>query len=75
MDVRFSPGLPAPRDLAAQFADRLGPHAIGELDDRERAAGWRERRAANDDSAPWASGVEVGIVADTCDGPAVRKVV
>ncbi len=73
MDVRLSPEQVALRDSAAQVADRLGPHAVGELDDCERAAkldaavaasGWRELRTAADDGVPWASGVEVALVAE-----------
>jgi len=73
MDVRLSPEQRALRDSAAQVADRLGPHAVGELDDPERAAkldaavaasGWRELRTATDDGAPWASGVEVALVVE-----------
>jgi alkylation response protein AidB-like acyl-CoA dehydrogenase len=73
LDVRLSPEQSALRDAAAQVVDRLGPHAVGALDDRERAAkldaavaasGWRELRTATDDGAPWASGVEVAIVAE-----------
>jgi hypothetical protein len=73
MDVRLSPEQVALRDSAAQVADRLGPHAVGELDDPERAgkldaaitaSGWRELRTATDDGAPWASGVEVALVAE-----------
>ena len=73
MDVRLSPEQQALRDSAAQVVDRLGPRAVGELDDPERAAkldaavaasGWRELRTATDDGAPWASGVEVALVAE-----------
>ncbi len=73
MDVRLSPEQRALRDSAAQVVDRLGPHAVGQLADGERAAkldaavaaaGWRELRTATDDGAPWASGVEVAIVAE-----------
>jgi alkylation response protein AidB-like acyl-CoA dehydrogenase len=74
MDVRLSPEQRALRDSAAQVVERWGPHAVGQLDDTERrakldaavaAAGWRElRAAAAEDGAPWASGVEVGIVAE-----------
>jgi alkylation response protein AidB-like acyl-CoA dehydrogenase len=73
MDVRLSPEQRALRDSAAQVADRLGPHAVGELDGSERAAkldaavaasGWRELRAATDQGTPWASGVEVALVAE-----------
>ncbi len=73
MDVRLSPEQRALRDSAAQVADRLGPHAVGDLDDPERAAkldaavtasGWRELRTAADGGEPWASGVEVALVAE-----------
>ena len=58
MDVRLSSEQVALRDAAAQVVDRLGVHAVAELDDRERAAkldaavdasGWRELRTATDD--------------------------
>jgi alkylation response protein AidB-like acyl-CoA dehydrogenase len=73
MDVRLSPEQQALRDSAAQVVDRLGPQAVGQLDDAERAAkldaavtaaGWRELRTATGDGTPWASGVEVGLVAE-----------
>src|SRR3989442_2566200 len=73
MDVRYSAEQRALRDAAAQVVDRLGPLAVGQLDDAERAAkldaaiassGWRELRTPNDDGAPWASAVEVVIVAE-----------
>ena len=73
MDVRLSPEQLALRDAAAQVVDRLGVHGVAELDDRERAAkldaavaasGWRELRAATDDGRPWASAVEVALVAE-----------
>jgi alkylation response protein AidB-like acyl-CoA dehydrogenase len=73
MDVRLSAEQVALRDSAAQVVARLGPHAVGDLDDAERAgkldaavaaAGWRELRAATDGGRPWASAVEVGIVAE-----------
>lgn len=73
MDVRLSPEQQALRDSAAQVADRLGPHAVGELDDAERAAkldaavdasGWRELRTATDEGTPWASAVEAALVAE-----------
>jgi alkylation response protein AidB-like acyl-CoA dehydrogenase len=73
MDVRLSPEQRALRDSVVQAVDRLGPQAVGQLDDRERAAkldaavaasGWRELRAATEDGAPWASAVEVAIVAE-----------
>ena len=73
MDVRLSPEQQALRDSAAQVVDRLGPSAVGQLDDAERvdkldaavaASGWRELRTAEDTRAPLASGVEAAIVAD-----------
>lgn len=73
MDVRLSPEQQALRDSAAQVVDRLGPRAVGELDDAERAAkldaavdasGWRELRTATDDGSPWASAVEAALVAE-----------
>ncbi|HET6952300.1 MAG TPA: acyl-CoA dehydrogenase [Acidimicrobiales bacterium] len=75
MDVRLSPEQQALRDAAAQIADRLGPHAVGELDDEERtgkldaavaASGGRELRTPAEDGgdAPLASGVEAAIVAE-----------
>ena len=73
MDVRLSPEQVALRDAAAQVVERLGPHTVADLDDRERAAkldaavaasGWRELRPATDDGSPWASAVEVALVAE-----------
>ena len=73
MDVRLSPEQVALRDAAAQVVDRLGVHGVAELDDTERAAkldaavdasGWRELRTATDDGSPWASAVEVALVAE-----------
>src|SRR4051812_32896706 len=73
MDVRSTPEQEALRGSAAQIVDRLGPRAVGQLDDVERAgkldatigaAGWRELRTATSDGSPWASGVEVAIVAE-----------
>lgn len=74
MDVRYSPEQVALGDSVRQAVDRLGPASVGQLDDAERAdkldaavgeGGWRELRAAADDSgAPWASAVEVAIVAE-----------
>jgi alkylation response protein AidB-like acyl-CoA dehydrogenase len=72
MDVRLSPEQRALRDSVAQVVDRLGPGAVGQLDDDERAAklasavagtGWRELRVPADDGTPLASAVEVSIVA------------
>jgi alkylation response protein AidB-like acyl-CoA dehydrogenase len=73
MDVRLSPEQEALRDAVAQAVDRLGVHSVAALDDRERAAklgaavsasGWRELRTPTDDGTPWASAVEVALVAE-----------
>jgi alkylation response protein AidB-like acyl-CoA dehydrogenase len=73
MDVRYSPEQNALRDSVVQVVGSLGVTAVGLLDDAERrakldaavvAAGWRELRTADDHGRPWASGVEVAIVAE-----------
>src|SRR4051812_14907761 len=73
MDVRLSPEQQALRDGAARAVDRLGVHVVADLDDAERAdkldaavraAGWRELRSESDTGGPWASAVEVAIVAE-----------
>jgi alkylation response protein AidB-like acyl-CoA dehydrogenase len=73
MDVRLSAEQRALRDAAAQLVERLGPHSVLDLADHERASkldaalvasGWRELREADDDGAPWASAVEVAVVAE-----------
>jgi alkylation response protein AidB-like acyl-CoA dehydrogenase len=74
MDVRFSPEQQALRDAAAAVVRDLAATTVAGLDDAERTAkldaavagaGWRELRCASDDAgAPWASGVEVAIVAE-----------
>jgi alkylation response protein AidB-like acyl-CoA dehydrogenase len=73
MDVRLSPEQLMLRDAARQLVDRLGPKAVAQLDDAERAAkldaalaaaGWRELRAPADDGGPCASAVEVAVVAE-----------
>ena len=73
MDVRLSAEQQALRDSAAHIVDRLGPHAVGQLDDRERvgkldvavaASGWRELRTPDDGDGPLASAVEAAIVAE-----------
>jgi alkylation response protein AidB-like acyl-CoA dehydrogenase len=73
MDVRHTPEQGALRDSVARVVHRFGPRTVGQLDDVERAlkldatidaAGWRELRTATSDGAPWASGVEVAIVAE-----------
>jgi alkylation response protein AidB-like acyl-CoA dehydrogenase len=73
VDVRFSAEQVALRDSVVQVVGRLGPKAVAQLDDVERAAtldaavdaaGWRELRTADHDGGPWASGVEAAIVAE-----------
>ncbi len=73
MDVRLSPEQQALRDSVGQVVDRLGPKTVGQLENLERrakldaaaeAAGWREMRGGGEEGAPWASGVEVAIVAE-----------
>jgi alkylation response protein AidB-like acyl-CoA dehydrogenase len=73
MDVRLSPEQEALRDSAAQIVDKLGPKAVGQLDDPARKArlntavdesGWRELRVATGPGMPLASGVEPAIVAE-----------
>jgi alkylation response protein AidB-like acyl-CoA dehydrogenase len=73
MDVRLSPEQDALRDSAAQVVARLGPKAVGQLDDLERkarldaavdASGWRELRGATGPGMPLASGVEPAIVGE-----------
>jgi alkylation response protein AidB-like acyl-CoA dehydrogenase len=73
MDVRLTPEQQALRDSVAQVVDRLGPRAVGQLDDPDRASkldaavaasGWWELRAAEPDGSPLASGVEAAIVAE-----------
>jgi alkylation response protein AidB-like acyl-CoA dehydrogenase len=73
MDVRLSPEQVTLRDAARQVVDRLCPQGVAQLDDAERAAkldaavvtsGWRELRTSSDDGGPWASAVEVAVVAE-----------
>ncbi len=73
MDVRLSAEQVALRDSVVQVVARLGARTVAELGDAERAAkldaavaasGWRELRAVGDDGGPWASAVEVAIVAE-----------
>jgi alkylation response protein AidB-like acyl-CoA dehydrogenase len=73
VDVRLSPEQVALRDSAAQVVGRLGPKGVAALADPERAskldaavdaAGWRELRAPSDEGSPWASAVEVSLVAE-----------
>jgi alkylation response protein AidB-like acyl-CoA dehydrogenase len=73
VDVRLSPEQVALRDSAAAVVDRLGPATVADLDDAERAAkldaavaaaGWRELRTPTDEGSPWASAVEVALIAE-----------
>jgi alkylation response protein AidB-like acyl-CoA dehydrogenase len=73
VDVRLSPEQRALRDSAVQVVERLGVRAVAQLDDRERAgkldaavdaSGWRELRTPAENGRPWASAVEVAIVAE-----------
>jgi len=84
MDVRLSGEQRALRDSVTQLVDRLGPDAVRDLDDAERAAkldaaiaaaGWRDLRVEDETAAilgqtrpPLASGVEVGIIAEQLAG-------
>lgn len=72
MDVRLSLEQQALRESAAQLVERLGPGAVADLDDPDRAArldaavagaAWRELRG-DAGGAPLASGVEVALVAE-----------
>jgi alkylation response protein AidB-like acyl-CoA dehydrogenase len=73
MDVRLSPEQVTLRDAARQVVDRLCPETVAGFDDAERAgkldaavvaSGWLELRTATDDGSPWATGVEVAVVAE-----------
>jgi alkylation response protein AidB-like acyl-CoA dehydrogenase len=73
VDVRLSPEQQALRDSVIQIVQRLGPKAVGQLDDRERSSklaaavassGWLDLRSSIDGGAPVASAVEVAIVAE-----------
>ena len=73
MDARLSPEQLALRASAAAVVGKLGPHSVGQLDDRARVAkldaaidgaGWRELRADAGGGAPLATGVEVAIIAE-----------
>lgn len=72
MDVRLSTEQDALSESVARVVAQLGPKAVGQLDDTERAAkldaaveasGWRELRSPDEHGTPLASGVEVAIVA------------
>ncbi len=73
MDIRLSSEQQALKDSVVQVVDRLGPRAVAQLDDAERAAklaaavaasGWRELRTGSQDGGPLASAVEAAIVAE-----------
>jgi alkylation response protein AidB-like acyl-CoA dehydrogenase len=73
VDVRFSPEQEALHDSAVQIVDRLGVPTVADLGDGERtgkldaavdASGWRELRTSGEGGGPWASAVEVAIVAE-----------
>ena len=73
MDVRLSVEQVALRDTAAQAVHRLGAYSVAALADAERtakldaavtAAGWRELRTPNEHGDPWATAVEVAVVAE-----------
>jgi alkylation response protein AidB-like acyl-CoA dehydrogenase len=73
MDVRLSLEQVALRHAAARVVDDLGVHGVAALDDDGRAAkldgavdasGWRELRTATERGTPWASAVEVALVAE-----------
>ena len=72
MDVRLSSEQEALRGSAAAIVDRLGPKAVGQIDDAERSAkleavvagtGWRELRV-DFEGMPVAGGTEVALVAE-----------
>lgn len=73
MDVRLSAEQTALRESVARVVDRLGPGTVGGLDDTERvlkldaavaSTGWRDLRTAADDGQPWATAVEVALIAE-----------
>lgn len=73
MDVRLSAEQRALREAAVQLAERLGPTSVADLCDAERSAkldaavaasSWRDLRTAGEDGLPWASAVEVAVVAE-----------
>jgi alkylation response protein AidB-like acyl-CoA dehydrogenase len=77
VDTRDTPEQAELRRAARQLARELGPPTVTDLDDETRAkrlaqavrdAGWLELRHDSGDGAPWASGVEVAIVADALGG-------
>ena len=77
MDTRDTPEQAELRRSARQLARELGPPTVADLDDQTRAkrlaqavrdAGWLELRHDSGNGSPWASGVEVAIVADALAG-------
>jgi alkylation response protein AidB-like acyl-CoA dehydrogenase len=77
VDTRDTPEQAELRRAARQLARELGPPTVADLDDQTRAkrlaqavrdAGWLELRHDAGNGAPWASGVEVAIVADALAG-------
>jgi len=77
VDTRDTPEQAELRRAARQLARELGPPTVADLDDETRSkrlaqavrdAGWLELRHDSGDGAPWASGVEVAIVADALGG-------
>ncbi|MGN6475232.1 MAG: acyl-CoA dehydrogenase family protein [Mycobacteriales bacterium] len=73
MDVRLSAEQRALRDSAVDLVDSLRPHSVADLADAERiakldaaviAAGWRTLREADEGEAPYASAVEVALIAE-----------
>ena len=77
MDTRDTPEQAELRRAARQLARELGPPTVADLDDQTRTkrlaqavrdAGWLELRHDAGDGVPWASGVEVAIVADALAG-------
>jgi len=77
VDTRDTPEQAELRRAARQLARELGPPTVADLEDQTRSkrlaqavrdAGWLELRHDSGDGTPWASGVEVGIVADALAG-------
>ncbi|HVX68855.1 MAG TPA: acyl-CoA dehydrogenase [Mycobacteriales bacterium] len=73
MDVRLSTEQRALRDTAVDLVDSLRPRSVIDLSDAERTArleaavastGWRQLRDADEDGTPYASAVEVVLVAE-----------
>ena len=80
VDVRLSSEQVALGESVRRAVADHGPGAVGDLDDAARraaldsvvtSAGWRELRTPDEAGKPWASGVEVAIVAEEmARGPA-----